>query len=530
MKRILNTFKYGSVAVKLTLLATIICGLATAGLFTCAIMFRQLIWFFAMIFAGFITVSLAQTFGIEGGLNDEKKEKKSANDDKENDYVDENVELPLDFYADADFLNNNSDNETNDVVFEEDYEDDLIDKKKSRKRGKLKKNKKDKKEKKAKVKKTKVKKEKKNKDNNNSSEDKVDRIKADSGKKTKTKIKNEKNNNKGDKKKALVSKKALTAKPKKLARHGKIPKVVKVTGAENIDYKSMVKKDIKESKKELAQREEQLENEAIDMEEAEDLYMSEEDKEEMKRVRSKGVVPEPLTADTVKQYTIKKIRKTLHKYKVKRDHKLAIIDRCETFNINQTPAYIWVDGNDFHMLLIEQEPRHLVLSTFKVGRIKYMKKQPVNINTDYEAFNTKSMVTDLFRPYLPDYNQSNVDSDLNYYKNLYGIGPGIYFTNNSAKQLIDFFGFGMDVEDKVTESKRVNLYFKDAYKANIMVRDNVLDANGYADRISSILEEMAASNLSYNEFKETLNLMIKNKFITKEFGMHYMEVRDKKHS
>ena len=87
MKRILNTFKYGSVAVKLTLLATIICGLATAGLFTCAIMFRQLIWFFAMIFAGFITVSLAQTFGIEGGLNDEKKEKKSANDDKENDYV-----------------------------------------------------------------------------------------------------------------------------------------------------------------------------------------------------------------------------------------------------------------------------------------------------------------------------------------------------------------------------------------------------------------------------------------------------------
>lgn len=526
MKRIINTFKYGSAAVKLTLLATIICGLATAGLFACAIMFRQLIWFFAMIFAGFITVSLAQTFGIEGGFNDDKKEKKSSKADKENDYVDENAELPLDFYADADFLNNNYAYEINDVDSEEDYVDDSTDKKKKSKKDKLKKGKKEKKEK---IKKIKVKKEKKSKENNNSFDDKVDRIKTDSGKKTKTKDVKIKNN-KGVKKKALVSKKALTIMPKKLAKHSKIPKVVKVTGAENIDYKSMVKKDIKESKKKLAQREEQLENEDMESGASEDLYMSEEDKEEMKRVRSKGVVPEPLTADTVKQYTIKKIRKTLHKYKVKRDHKLAMIDRCETFNINQTPAYIWVDGNDFHMLLIEQEPRHLVLSTFKVGRIKYLKKQPVNINTDYEAFNTKSMVTDLFRPYLPDYNQSNVDSDLNYYKNLYGIGPGIYFTNNSAKQLIDFFGFGMDVEDKVTESKRVNLYFKDAYKANIMVRDNVLDANGYADRISSILEEMAASNLSYNEFKETLNLMIKNKFITKEFGMHYMEVRDKKHS
>ena len=292
----------------------------------------------------------------------------------------------------------------------------------------------------------------------------------------------------------------------------------------------MVKKDVKESKSKLANNKKQPENISLDENVSDVEYMSEEDKEAMKKARSKSFVPEPLTAETVKQYTIKKIRKTLHKYKVKRDHKLAIIDRCETFNINQTPAYIWVEGNDFHMLLIEQEPRHLVLSTFKVGRIKYLKKQPVNINTDYEAFNTKSMVTDLFRPYLPDYNQSNVDSDLNYYKNLYGIGPGIYFTNNSAKQLIDFFGFGMDVDDKVTESKRVNLYFKDAYKANIMVRDNVLDANGYADRISSILEEMAASNLSYNEFKETLNLMIKNKFITKEFGMYYMEVRDKKHS
>lgn len=527
MKRIFNTFKYGSAAVKLTLLATIICGMATAGLLTCAIIFKQLIWFFAMVFAGFITVSLAQTFGIEGGLNDSKKSGTSVKKDKGKEGSEDNAYMSPDLNesANAYYPNNAIDNEIGSDDIEEDFDDAYYSKKKKRKRVNLKK---EKKEKKSKTK-IKVKKEKNNKQKNINSEDGIDRIKSDKKKKSKTKIKNEKIKiNKAEGKKALVSKKALSVRPKKIASRGKVPKVVKVTG-NDIDYKAMVKKDIKESKKELAQKEEQA-AEALDTETLDVEFMSEEDKTEMERARSKGAVPEPLTAETVKQYTVKKIRKTLHKYKVKRDHKLAIIDRCETFNISQTPAYIWVDGNDFHMLLIEQEPRHLVLSTFKVGRIKYLKKQPVNINTDYEAFNTKSMVTELFRPYLPDYNQSNVDSDLNYYKNLYGIGPGIYFTNNSAKQLIDFFGFGMDVDDKVTESKRVNLYFKDAYKANIMVRDNVLDANGYADRISSILEEMAASNLSYNEFKETLNLMIKNKFITKEFGMYYMEVRDKKHS
>ncbi|MBQ8924005.1 MAG: hypothetical protein IJ053_04345, partial [Lachnospiraceae bacterium] len=304
-------------------------------------------------------------------------------------------------------------------------------------------------------------------------------------------------------KKAVVSPKAMVEKPKKVAKIKDVP-AVKSKAKIDINYSAMLRKDLKDSKTEIGKEKEKKHEEVV--------------------------VPEPITSDTVKQYNFRKIRKTLRKFKVKRDHKLAIIDRCEKYNIYQTPAYIWTEKNDFHILLIENEPRHLVLSRMKLGRISYLKKQPVNTNTDYEVFNVKSILTDLFRPYLPDYNQSNDSSDLNYYKNLYGIGQGIFFTNNSAKQLVDIFGFDLDVEDKVTSSKRVNIFFKDVYKANIMVRDNVLDANGYADRISTILEDMAASSISYNEFKDTLNLMIKNKFITKEFGMHFMEVRDKKHS
>ena len=136
-------------------------------------------------------------------------------------------------------------------------------------------------------------------------------------------------------------------------------------------------------------------------------------------------------------------------------------------------------------------------------------------------------MAELFKLYLPDYLHSNVVEDLTSYKNLYGIGPGIYFTNQSAKHLFDLLSAEFIVDDKVTTSTKVNHYFKDSYKANIMLRDSVIDANGYADRISNILENMAMSTISNNEFKDTLNLMIKNKLITQEFATYYMEVRDK---
>lgn len=164
---------------------------------------------------------------------------------------------------------------------------------------------------------------------------------------------------------------------------------------------------------------------------------------------------------------------------------------------------------------------------FSLKEITYLKKQPANADVDYAAFKGKSMLAELFKPYLPDYSHSTVVDDLTAYKNLYGVGPGIYFTNRSAANLFDILGLDFHVEDKVTTSNKVNVFFKDTYKANIMLRDNVIDANRYADRISNILDDMARSTISYNEFKDTLHLMIKNKLITQEFAMYYMEVRDK---
>ena len=233
-----------------------------------------------------------------------------------------------------------------------------------------------------------------------------------------------------------------------------------------------------------------------------------------------------LTQETVMTYDRKKVRKTLHKFKVRRDHRMIFVDHSEKLKANQTPAYIWVEKKDFHLLLIEQEPRHITIPVYQIKEITYLKKQPANENIDYAAYRSSSVIADLFRPYLPDYSHSTVVDDLSAYKNLYGIGNDIYVTNRSASALFDLLGVPFQVDDRVTMSNKVNIYFKEAYKSNILLRDNVIDANGYADRISKTLDNLAHSTISYAEFKDTLNLMIRNKLITQEFASYYMGVRD----
>lgn len=233
-----------------------------------------------------------------------------------------------------------------------------------------------------------------------------------------------------------------------------------------------------------------------------------------------------LTQETVMTYDRKKVKKTLHKFKVRREHRMIFVDHSDKLQVKQTPAYIWLEKKEFHLLLIEQEPRHITIPLYQIKNITYLKKQPANEDIDYAAYKGSSVLADMFRSYLPDYLHSTVVDDLSAYKNLYGIGNDIYVTNRSASALFDLLGVEFQVDDRVTMSNKVNIYFKEAYKSNILLRDNVIDANGYADRISKTLDNLAHSTISYAEFKDTLNLMIRNKLITQEFASYYMGVRD----
>ncbi len=428
MKKIINTFKYGDKKVKRSLALAILSGVMTLVFAGMALVFANMLCFFVAIVAGFITISMVQTFMIAEGENP-------------------TIAAPVSQMEEISFENRDSEKKASGM------------------------------------------------------KNKIKRKKAE-------KIKVEKKSAKSGKKVEYIEDESRETEDIKIKKTKKIKK------------SKIHAHDIDEEKLDMAN----LLNQPDTSEAVQESYEKEEQTLEDDTTKKRYKVITEATAET---YTRKKIKRTLHKYKVIKDHRMVIVDRSDRYRINQTPAYVWVQENQFHILLIEEEPRLLMIPIFRITEISHLKKQPVDEKKDYSIFNKSTILTESFRPYLPDYNHSNKTTDLTAYKNLYGITQGIYFTNNSAKNLFDLLGVDFYVEDKVTTSNKVNIFFKEAYKANIKLRDNVLDANGYADSITKILDDMAHSNISYAEFKDTLNLMTKNKLITDEYANHYMDVRNR---
>ena len=65
MKKIVNTLRYGDGKTKFILILAFLAGVGTVALFACAFIFSQMILFFGAVICAFITITLAQTFGIE---------------------------------------------------------------------------------------------------------------------------------------------------------------------------------------------------------------------------------------------------------------------------------------------------------------------------------------------------------------------------------------------------------------------------------------------------------------------------------
>lgn len=427
MRKIINTLKYGDGRTKLVLLLTMFTGAGTIALFVLAVVFNMMFLFFGGVICAFLTITLAQTFGIRSGDIPETR----LVDDSSIGNIVNNVDGVMQP------AQNMSDNVS--TISNSNYMD-----------------------------------------NTTKEQDSNDRAKKDK-----------------------------TAKEKK----------IKEKSTTESDIVPETESPASIEKRQNASLNDTDDNSIADLQDKNDTEIDFE-----KRVKNNDPV---YVREVLEKYTKKTIKKTLHRYKVKKDHRMVIIDQCKKLGIWQTPAFVWVSDKEFNILVIESEPRHFTLPIFSIKEVTYLKKQPGDAEKDYTLFKGNSIIAELFRPYLPDYSYSSKVDDLTPYKNLYGIGPDIYFTNTSAEHIFDLLGVKFFVEDKITTSNKANYFFKEIYKCNILLRDSVYDANMYADKVSNILDDMAHSTISKNEFRDTLNLLIKNKLITQEFASHFAEIRDK---
>ena len=447
MKKIINTFKYGSGKTKLILIFTILAGVATLALFVVAFIISEMLLFFGGIIGAFLTITLGQTFAIAQG------------------------DIPT-----ARVVNNSA---IGTVLNNVEHTPKKVGEKKEKSA-------------------------------------------------TATKNKSTVTDNKSTQAGNNTHNDTEIAENKPVETVNNIYNDAEIAESEPVEAAPNIHNDTVISENESAKNDINTENKKH-----KEKKVKQKKEKKAKKVKENSIESKEISSDdeiekdVFDNYDKKQIKKTMHKYRVKRDHRMVMIDHCQKLNIYQSPAYVWIDDKEFNILVIDKEPRHMTIPIYSIGEITYLKKYPGNEEKEYTAFKGNSVIANLFKPYLPDYiYNSNVD-DIKGYKNLYGIGPGIYFTNKSASNLFDLLSVNFYVDDKVTKSNKANIFFKEVYKCNIFLRDSVIDANGYADKVSKILDDMAHSTISYNEFKETLNLLVRNKLITQEFATHYNEVRDK---
>lgn len=215
------------------------------------------------------------------------------------------------------------------------------------------------------------------------------------------------------------------------------------------------------------------------------------------------------------------IEQILIAYKVKKDHRMVLIDRSDKFKISQCPAYIWVEKSTFNILLIEKEPRRITIPLSAITNITYDSRIPVYVDSEYLQFKKQSLIKTVFYQYLPDYygNQQK-------YKNLYFICNDIGFTNNSIKQVMDLIYAEFKVEDDITK-KNNNQYFIDSYQSRILLKDKIITISEYKSRITKTLEELSRSSISNSEFEKTITDMLANHLITDDFAVYYTGLRAK---
>jgi len=234
-------------------------------------------------------------------------------------------------------------------------------------------------------------------------------------------------------------------------------------------------------------------------------------------------VPDTIPENEVlEHYTEDKIKKMMVEYKVKKDHRMVIVDTATKLKIFQAPAYMWLQGGKLNLLIIEREPRVIVIPISRIDKITYKANVLVNVDSEYVQFRKTTPISYVFSPYLPDYSGGDRK-----YKNLYFICDEIGFTNNSMKQVFDFVHAEFVVDDSVTNNKLNNKYFVKAYQYGILLKDRAISVEAYKARMSRLLEDMTVDEMPNSEFENTMINMLRQRLVTEEFAAYYTGQRNK---
>lgn len=241
----------------------------------------------------------------------------------------------------------------------------------------------------------------------------------------------------------------------------------------------------------------------------------------------KAAQEEPLQPAQFKHYSKKALERVKRKYRVRKEHRPIIIDSSVSYGIKECPAFMWRIHNKVYLLLLEKEPRRISISRDLIRHMGYEPNVEAGPEGEYEAFKKESLVTSVFKEFLPDYKIVKGKDGKKKVKNLYTIYPDIHISNRSANDVLDLLCLNFMPEDKITKSDALNGFFKRIYAAQILYMDQVYEIMEYKESVENTLKDMCYAEMSKREFTETLDNLVKGKLISKQYANYYLEMRNK---
>lgn len=259
----------------------------------------------------------------------------------------------------------------------------------------------------------------------------------------------------------------------------------------------------------------------------EDVRTEDERKQEKNSRTENTWKQETDVSSALEQYNGQVLKQVKKKYHVKKDHHPIMIDSSKTYKIKECPAFIWRVHNKVFLLLLEKEPRKIVINRELIRHLDYVPRVRANQLKEYQAFEKENLVTSVFRGYLPDYYDVKSEVGNLKYKNLYKIYPDILLSNRSAAQVMDLLCLNFMPENKITNSEKLNGYFKRIYSANILLKDKVYSITEYKEEVDKVLKELCYAEMPEREFKVTLENLVKGRLISEQYAEHYRELKNK---
>lgn len=260
------------------------------------------------------------------------------------------------------------------------------------------------------------------------------------------------------------------------------------------------------------------------------LEHAEEEKEEVleqpaaKQPEDKEDKEEEEVVSRVEHYSERQVVQLMHKHKVK-DNRKVMIDLCSAFRIRQSPAYFWIESGKANFLVLEEEARTIQIPLNKIKEITYERGIRVQKQHDYADFRESSFVASVFEDLMPVYYMAVKNGKKGYFKNLYSITPDLKVTNTSARALFDILKLDFGIHDAITSSPRYSDFYKMAYKANILWKDQVITTEEYRERIKEIFESFREIGIRGSEYDELAEQMVESNFITREYAEYYKKMQ-----